>query len=265
MEMVLLTALGVGGATVLGAVIGFLFKGFSHKFSDIVLSFAAGVMLAAAVLGLILPSVEYGGKFGLLICYDGDFPEMFRAYAKLGCDGVLWMNNRCSRGPDDGPMAAARANSLVIAATCCCGVDEIGQECPGLSHILGADGSLRTMDRGVLEILGQWHALNSEALHDPAPSGIEIEDKPQSFILRDGSNYYLFLFDLGKKRNDDVIVSSDTATDTTFPLPGTVKSVTWLDTGEPIPFLQEGGMVTIPATPQHYGHSFVARVAKITL
>lgn len=85
-----------------------------------------------------------GGKFGLLICYDGDFPEMFRAYAKLGCDGVLWMNNRCSRGPDDGPMAAARANSLVIAATCCCGVDEIGQECPGLSHILGADGSLRT-------------------------------------------------------------------------------------------------------------------------
>lgn len=128
-----------------------------------------------------------------------------------------------------------------------------------------ADGSLRTMDRGVLEILGQWHALNSEALHAPAPSGIEIEDKPQSFILRDGSNYYLFLFDLGKKRNDDVIVSSDTATDTTFPLSGTVKSVTWLDTGEPIPFLQEGGMVTIPATPQHYGHSFVARVAKITL
>ena len=57
MEMVLLTALGVGGATVFGAVIGFIFKGFSHKFSDIVLSFAAGVMLSAAVLGLILPSV----------------------------------------------------------------------------------------------------------------------------------------------------------------------------------------------------------------
>ena len=50
MEMVLLTALGVGGATVIGAVIGFLFKNISHKFSDIVLSFAAGVMLAAAVL-----------------------------------------------------------------------------------------------------------------------------------------------------------------------------------------------------------------------
>lgn len=73
MEMVFLTALGVGGATVIGAIIGFLFKRISHKFSDIVLAFAAGVMLAAAVLGLILPSVEYGGKFGLLITVSGIF------------------------------------------------------------------------------------------------------------------------------------------------------------------------------------------------
>ena len=73
MEMVLLTALGVGGATVIGAVIGFLFKSLSHRFSDIVLSFAAGVMLAAAVLGLILPSVEYGGKWGLAVTVIGIF------------------------------------------------------------------------------------------------------------------------------------------------------------------------------------------------
>jgi ZIP family zinc transporter len=73
MEMVWLTAIGVGGATVVGAVIGFLFKSLSHRFSDIVLSFAAGVMLAAAVLGLILPSVEYGGKWGLVITVIGIF------------------------------------------------------------------------------------------------------------------------------------------------------------------------------------------------
>ena len=73
MELVLLTALGVGGATVIGALIGFVFKNISHKFSDIVLSFAAGVMLAAAVLGLILPSLDYGGKLGLLITVAGIF------------------------------------------------------------------------------------------------------------------------------------------------------------------------------------------------
>ncbi len=73
MEYVLLTALGVGGATVIGALIGFIFKGLSHKFSDIVLAFAAGVMLAAAVLGLILPSVDYGGRYGLVITVAGIF------------------------------------------------------------------------------------------------------------------------------------------------------------------------------------------------
>ena len=73
MEMVWLTALGVGGATVIGALIGFIFKKISHQFSDIVLSFAAGVMLAAAVLGLILPSVDYGGKYGLIITVAGIF------------------------------------------------------------------------------------------------------------------------------------------------------------------------------------------------
>ncbi|MBE6787373.1 MAG: ZIP family metal transporter [Ruminococcaceae bacterium] len=73
MKLVLLTALGVGSATVIGSLLGFAFKKISHKFSDIVLSFAAGVMLAAAVLGLILPSVEYGGKYGLLITIAGIF------------------------------------------------------------------------------------------------------------------------------------------------------------------------------------------------
>ncbi|MBE6965015.1 MAG: ZIP family metal transporter [Ruminococcaceae bacterium] len=73
MTMVLLTALGVGGATVFGALIGFAFKKISTKFSDIVLSFAAGVMLAAAVLGLVLPSLEYGGKYSLFITVAGIF------------------------------------------------------------------------------------------------------------------------------------------------------------------------------------------------
>jgi len=77
MQWVLLTALGVGGATVFGSVIGFLFKRISHRFSDIVLSFAAGVMLSAAVLGLILPSLEYGGKYGLAITIAGIFAGAF--------------------------------------------------------------------------------------------------------------------------------------------------------------------------------------------
>ncbi len=77
MQMVLLTALGVGGATIFGSILGFLFKKISHQFSDIVLSFAAGVMLAAAVLGLIVPSLEYGGYEGLPVTVIGIFCGAF--------------------------------------------------------------------------------------------------------------------------------------------------------------------------------------------
>lgn len=73
MKLVLLTALGVGAATIIGSVIGFVFKKISHKFSDIVLSFAAGVMLAAAVLGLVLESLNYGGKYALVTTVLGIF------------------------------------------------------------------------------------------------------------------------------------------------------------------------------------------------
>jgi len=73
MKLVFLTALGVGGATVLGSVLGFAFRRLSQRFSNVVLGFAAGVMLAAAVLGLILPAVEYGGNWGLFYAITGIF------------------------------------------------------------------------------------------------------------------------------------------------------------------------------------------------
>ena len=77
MKIVLLTAMGVGGATIFGSLLGFAFKHISHKFSDMVLSFAAGVMLSAAVLGLILPSVECGGQYGIVITLIGIFAGAF--------------------------------------------------------------------------------------------------------------------------------------------------------------------------------------------
>ena len=77
MRIVLLTALGVGGASVIGALLGFAFKKISHHFSDLVLAFAAGVMLCAAVVGLVLPSMEYGGAFAVPITVAGIFAGAF--------------------------------------------------------------------------------------------------------------------------------------------------------------------------------------------
>ena len=71
MSIVLLTAFGVGGATVFGAALGFIIKKISYKFNDMVLAAAAGVMLAAALFGLVQPSLEGGGRFALLVSMCG--------------------------------------------------------------------------------------------------------------------------------------------------------------------------------------------------
>ena len=71
MYIVILTALGVGAATVIGALLGFLFDDFSRRCSDIVLSFSGGVMLCASMFSLILPSMENGGKYPIIITVIG--------------------------------------------------------------------------------------------------------------------------------------------------------------------------------------------------
>ena len=57
MQLAMLTALGVGGATIFGVLLGFVFQKIPHKFNDIVLGYAAGIMLGAAILGLVIPSL----------------------------------------------------------------------------------------------------------------------------------------------------------------------------------------------------------------
>lgn len=82
-----------------------------------------------------------GARCGLMICYDGDFPEVTRAYAHLGCGVVFWMNNRGSRGHEE-VKDLSRRNSMIIAASCCCGNDERGAPCRGGSNITDASGDL---------------------------------------------------------------------------------------------------------------------------
>ncbi len=111
MQMVLFTAFGVGGATVVGALIGFIFRKISHKFSDIVLSFAAGVMLAAAVFGLILPSVELGGKYALLVTVAGIFTG---ALALSGIDKLVPHLHKLSGGDEEGHRGNEKLNKVLL-------------------------------------------------------------------------------------------------------------------------------------------------------
>ena len=62
MWLVFCTAVGVGGATVIGSLMGFIVKRIPKRFSDLTISLAAGIMLTASVWGLIIPSM--GGCSG---------------------------------------------------------------------------------------------------------------------------------------------------------------------------------------------------------
>ena len=55
--------LSMGGSTVLGVLAGLLFKRIAHRFIDVVLGFAAGVMLSAAMFGLMAPAFNGSGGY----------------------------------------------------------------------------------------------------------------------------------------------------------------------------------------------------------
>lgn len=56
--IIFFVALGVGISTILGSGIGLLVREIPHRFNDAILGAAAGLMLAASILGLILPATE---------------------------------------------------------------------------------------------------------------------------------------------------------------------------------------------------------------
>ena len=67
MAQVWISAAGLCGATIIGSVLGFLIKGLSHKWNDTILGYCAGIMLAAATLGLSVPALEQGEQLWLVV------------------------------------------------------------------------------------------------------------------------------------------------------------------------------------------------------
>lgn len=75
MNYVWISAAGLCGSTILGALLGFGIKKIPHKWNDTILGFCAGMMLAAAILGLIVPAMEganvINNNFGWLLVVAG--------------------------------------------------------------------------------------------------------------------------------------------------------------------------------------------------
>lgn len=129
-----------------------------------------------------------------------------------------------------------------------------------------ADGSLRALDRAMLQELGNWAKHFEEALSLPRPAGILVENKEKDFLLEGENCYYLFCHGLPMKGSANVVLlREDPVYMDIFKTPRRVRAVSWLDNGAPLQFEQEAERVTVHTTPFTYGQHMVVRVAKIEL
>lgn len=71
MNSVWISAIGLCGATLIGAVLGFGIKELPHKWNDTVLGYCAGIMLSASTLGLIIPAFDQAGNSGWWMVVTG--------------------------------------------------------------------------------------------------------------------------------------------------------------------------------------------------
>lgn len=126
-----------------------------------------------------------------------------------------------------------------------------------------SNGELRTIDKGILEIIGQWVKINGEAIHAPRPTNIKIEGKEKDFILKDGNVYYLFCHNLPMISNPNVAIFEEAEYNSKFSLPNKIRCIEWLDNSEKVEFKQVGDQVNVQLVPFTYGRNLVVRVAKI--
>lgn len=102
MLWVLITAFGVGGATIFGVLVGLILRNQSDQMCSLLLSYAAGVMLCAAIIGLIIPACE-ASTLEMLLAIAGmaggalslKYVQKMTVYLKplLGVSGKLMGNS----------------------------------------------------------------------------------------------------------------------------------------------------------------------------
>ena len=127
-----------------------------------------------------------------------------------------------------------------------------------------ADGYLRPIDAGYLDVIGQWVNLHDEAIRAPRPTDIQVEDKPNDFLLRDGNVYYLFCNGLPMMADENVQLAEESGDFiSTFALDKKILSATWLDNGAEVQYKQSGSKTELLTVPFTYGRHLVVRVAKL--
>lgn len=112
MLLIIAVAFAVGGATIFGSLIGYFTKNIPERLYGTAMAFAAGVMLSAAVSGLIMPSLESGGPYAFPVTAAGVFAGALCIDALDKC--VPYMRRILGAGTETSAVDAERLNSVLL-------------------------------------------------------------------------------------------------------------------------------------------------------
>lgn len=131
-----------------------------------------------------------------------------------------------------------------------------------------ADGSVSTIQRGIMECIGRWMRTYGKAIYNGRPY-ITYRDK-REFVLKDVEDpkkLYLFRFNPGHSDGDKNVSLSFSEESSTVldKFDCTVESIHWMDNGEELCFHQNGDTLSVNLTGFPYGQSLCVRVAEIQI
>lgn len=128
-----------------------------------------------------------------------------------------------------------------------------------------AQGRIPDYERAALAILGKWARLYQEAVYTPRPvPGIKYPGR--DFMLKEGSNYYYFTYDLDRLGDNNVTFGTHgTAFRGAYGFKATVKKAYWLDDKSEVSVIQDKkeGLLSFYTAGFPYGMDTVVRVLKI--
>ena len=126
------------------------------------------------------------------------------------------------------------------------------------------DGSIRLIEQGMLEEIGNWIQIFGESIYDTAPCQIKCFEE-DDFVLSKGDDYYLFVFDLWVNGDGNVSIGSGTYKEVRLQnISIDDYSIEWIDNGEQLKYSVIDNEIVVYATPFEYGSNYVVRVAKIS-
>ena len=128
-----------------------------------------------------------------------------------------------------------------------------------------AQGAIPAYEKAALLSAGKWCKMFEEAIYEPVPA-TEVKCHGRDFMLRNGKDFYYFVFDLRVSGDANVATGIGGAGARAIDnFTSQVKSAVWMDNNEEIRFAQniEHGILSVDCTGYPYGTNTVVRVMKI--